>query len=188
MKSIRYKANGFTLIETLVVINLSLLIFALLISFYLFVSKYSSTVEKKVFSQAEVSMFLGRVHEKLQKTESFYINAEDSILTCTINANENISFGNDYIKLNPSSVLILDSVYVDISLIEENELLSINNGSIQNRYLVNQSDGRIYSHKIKTIRLLIRQEGREYRMNYFVPANRLQSFQNLYRSGGPKND
>lgn len=171
------KNNGFTLIETLVTINLSFITISLIFSFYLFAQKFSESLSQNYLEKYIQTSFLNALEKTLNNGDGYILRfVDDSII---INTNEE-----DSILISPNSISInrifeitnLDSISISISTDIESYLVKWENGTLTNSNFENQT---LESNKILSILFEIVVNKKYYSFNHSPISNSTTHFINI---------
>lgn len=175
MKTIK-NVEGFTLIEMLVVINLSFLIVGAIVSFYMLTDKYIIGLTKRYEEKQTTYDFYYKLDEMLNKSDDYFFvsNETNSALICE---NDTVLFTENSITSRRLSAIndILTSK-LRINLTSGDSIIVIN-GRIEDN-LMYASTGEISSDSIRSIQLSIKKKNTlDYEIRKEPVPNKL--FQNI---------
>lgn len=94
------KNNGFTLIETLVSINLAFIAISLVFSFYLFVKSFYESFSSNYIEKYSTTNFFYQLEKTLNNSDEYYIQFLDEKVIIHTNENDSIIITADSISLN----------------------------------------------------------------------------------------
>ncbi len=168
------KNNGFTLFEIIVGINIGFLLLTVLVSFFLFSTKFISSTTKNLNERQNINDFLIRFETTLRKADHFYIQKLDSSFVCIVNNYDSISFNKNFISLMDIYIISeIENYGVNITM-ESGELLSFSNGSLEESFPPMISSGDIIS-----IDLDVLKNSHSYRAHYITPNISINRFRNI---------
>ena len=173
---IHYDEKGFTLVELVVVINLSFMIIAAVVSLYLLTNKYFLGTTRR-FEEKEITLdFLYKLEEYLSKTDNYaFVASSDSLQILSIR--DTINFQKDKITSHILPVITdLDSMETRLTFLSGNEIIISDE---KTKEWINPGETVIYSSdSITTVSLLIRR-GKEYRTTIYNNPTPYKLFRNL---------
>ncbi len=118
--------NGFTLIEILVGINLSLLAVTFLFSFYLFAIKFISATTTKLDEKENISNFLFLFNNSLKKSNQYYFKSTGKEQFFVIDNRDTVSFQSSELQINSLyEIDKVDSYSLTINTIEQTKIILI---------------------------------------------------------------
>lgn len=174
------KNNGFTLIETLVSINLSFIAISLIFSFYLFAQKFSESLSRNYVDKYTQFGFFNYLEKTLNNCDEYFIAFyEDKIIINTSNE--------DSILISPNSISIngifeltkLDSIYISISTDTNQESLNWNSGFLDDPASLLKMSTGFKSNKILSILFEIKRNNKQHSYTlYSIPSSDFK-FQNI---------
>lgn len=172
--------NGFTLIETLVAINLSFIAIGFIFSFYLFAQRFTETLSRNFTDKYLIQNFFN-------KTVSIIKNANYYEITEVNNAIIIITEGTDSIFISATSmslknILIIDDLEkaaITVQLFSDKELILQPEITQNNLSQINGSDYPLQSSKIKCIGIEIIKKDKKYSYEYFTPSYAINRFNNI---------
>jgi hypothetical protein len=165
------KNNGFTLIETLVAINLSFIAVGFIFSFYLFAQRFTDTLSRNFIDKYLIQNIFNKTVRMLKGADYFEI----------INNNGAISIvtdGQDFILISANSMSLknilniteLEKPILTIKLFSGKELV-LQPGDIENNVSqIGGTDFPLQSSKIKCLLFEIIKKDKKYSFEYFTPA------------------
>jgi len=171
--------DGFTLIEILVSMNLSFILITLLVTMYLFTSKFTSQTIKRITNKVEITTSLSGFFKELERADCFYFEQRDSSTVLVINNQDTIYFRKD--NITSSQLFGLDRIekYELCLSIESGEEIKLINGIIMNSTYNLQDKLRFESPFINKISLILESCGKQYITYYIKPPYLISNFKNI---------
>ncbi|MBL1215600.1 MAG: hypothetical protein HND52_19695 [Ignavibacteriae bacterium] len=161
--------SGFTLVEILIGMNLSFLVFTILVSTFLLLGNFINTSTKKLEARREQNLMLHILDELFYKTSAFSISHsfKDSITTIEFSDSKILQLLNNEISINGEKYLANIQSY---SLTINTELEQIKIGSRSNlNYVYSELlDSNISSNSIVSLSIEINFPKKKY-SRYFKP-------------------
>lgn len=146
------KNNGFTLIETLVSINISFIAISLIISFYLFTQKFSESLSKNYTNKYIEISFFNNLERALRKSDEYFINILDDKIIIKTSNDDSIYIAQDSISLNSLfSISNIENLDISISTDIDNKILIKNCEIISDLTSLLVSKNSIKSNLINSI-------------------------------------
>lgn len=178
MKSLN-KNNGFTLIETLVSINLSVIAISLIFSFYLFAKKFSESLSRNYMDKYVQISFFNNLEKTLNNSDEYFIKfTEDRISIITSNE-DSIFISKNAISINGISELTkLDSISIGISTDLNEEMLNWKDGVLENSTLLLNENSVLESNEIILILFEIKRNNKNCSFQYFLSPNSISRYKN----------
>lgn len=175
------REEGFTLIEILVGINLSFILVTLLISFYLFSVKFTSTTTTKLNEKQNISNFLFLFNERLKKSEEYYFVQKNKEELFILDDRDTVSFNKSSFTIkNLFKINYIEKYLMTIELLS-GERLSFLNGERVLGALNSKLDNSIPSSKIHNVEISFSVHNKNY---HLIAVNYLQEckgFKNISR-------
>jgi len=174
MKFIK-EENGFTLVELLVVINLSFLVLSFVVSFYLLMNKYFVGTTKKFEEKHTTYDFLYKLEELTNKTEHYSMEIQENVVRFIINQ-DTVVFSND--KMTSNRFMSFDKISnyeLKISTLLGKEII-MNEGKLLEPILSGEKKV-IVSDSINSIALSF-EKGQKYQCQIYnnpVPYSRFRN-------------
>ncbi len=176
----RIKENsGFTLIETLVTINLSFIAVSLVFSFFLFTQKFISSSISRLEGKNNLYNPLNIVEQEFRQSDQFEIRFLTSSTKILFN-------NNDQVEITSDSITFFDLWTEDIELSKliirnwDNKKFMVENGKLSEYPLFYFEDEKVlHSQDIRLIELMILKDKKEYRYEYSIPPVALRRFKNI---------
>ncbi|MFC2094556.1 hypothetical protein ACFLSH_02895 [Bacteroidota bacterium] len=174
------KIDGFTLVETLVAINLSFLALTFMMSAYLFSQKFISSYIKKLDEKYNIQIFLDHLDRTLNSSDSFQIKLNDRTTTFLINDNELLLIQESGITLlNYDEIHGIEYSELQIKM-DENESLSVINGKpIKSLKFNIEGIKQISSNSLNEINMKFRINSKDYKYRFINPGIAIQQFDNI---------
>lgn len=168
--------KGFTLIEMIVVINLSFIIITAVVSLYLLTNKYFLGTTRR-FEEKETTLdFLYKLEEYLSKTDNYtFVVSSDSLQILSIR--DTINFQKEKITSHIlPAITDIDSMETRLSFLSGNEIIIPDE---KTKEWINPGETVMYSSdSITTVSLLIRR-GKEYRTTIYNNSTPYKLFRNM---------
>lgn len=179
--------KGFTLIETLVAINLSFLAITFIFSFYLFTKKFTETLSKNYTEKYLIQSFFSSVDKALKKPDYFEVTMQNGNLQIISNQNASFNLFKDSISLNNIlSLSSLDRAGVTIFLFDNRELIIEPGTEIENGEFMYEGTFPIKSYSIKSIRFEIEKRAKKYSYEFYLPDIAIKRFENIRSTSSPQ--
>lgn len=175
---ILYDNKGFTLVETLVAINLVLIAVTFIFSFYLFFQKFTGSLSKNYEEKYIIQSLFSKIDLTLRKSDFYTVSWNDNnILIVTENGdsviitNESISLSN-YITVQGSENITLEVILFS------NDRVKFESGALTEKPLC-IDESSIISYKIRSIDVRVKLNGKEYAYEIITPAFSNKRFNNV---------
>lgn len=173
------KNNGFTLIEIIVGINIGFLLLTVIVTFFLFSTKFVATTTKKMDERQNINNFLSRLETTLRKADHFYLQRLDTTAVCIVNDADTILFNNN--------IFSLMNIYKIKGFKEYNSVIEMQpeNQSSMSEEIVKKSlsdlrqNGIVYSGDIKSISIEFSKNNHPYSFCYINPNISINRFRNI---------
>lgn len=176
LKKIRNE-EGFTLLEVVIAVNLSLIVIGIVFSFILFIGKFTHSLDRKLDRKSTVYAFLYGLEKKLDNSEEFRFEIYNNNLNLVVNNKEIIYFGKSEISSN-SEILLSDLGYIELSIITDSEYLYRNGEIVKGRF-DSANSNIIKNEDIKEIKIILNYHGKKIEYNYSVFRYSTKQFKNL---------
>ena len=175
MKFIK-EQKGFTLIELMITINLSFLVLAFIVSFYLMISKIFFSTTKRAEEKHVTNDFFYKLNEMLNKAEwySFQVSDSSSQIICD---RDTVDFYQG--KISGSSIMYLDNIenYETNIFFLSGDSLKISNGRVEN--ILMPGETKVFaSDTIKSISIWL-EKNRIYNCSVYNKSIAYKRFKNL---------
>ncbi|KAF0140068.1 MAG: hypothetical protein FD122_2703 [Stygiobacter sp.] len=173
---IRFDEKGFTLVELVVVINLSFMIIAAVVSLYLLTNKYFLGTTRR-FEEKEITLdFLYKLEEFLSKTDNYtFVASSDSLQILSIR--DTINFQKDKITSHIlPAITDLDSMETRLSFLSGNEIIL---SGEKTKEWIKPGETVIYSSDSITAVSLLIKRGKVYRTTIYNKPTPYKLFRNL---------
>ncbi|HLN34654.1 MAG TPA: hypothetical protein VK250_05160 [Nitrososphaeraceae archaeon] len=175
MKSIS-ESKGFTIIELLVTINIAFLVIFFIITFYIFISKYSLGIMNNLELKSKSFLFLSKSNSILKKCDYFLIYAYNDSLIINTSDNHNIFFSIDNCKI--------DGIEMDFNLDQaqfkffkdNEEILGYN---LDARIKNENQEITLNSKELNEISIMSIMNGRIYQISYYKDDVSSKRFKNI---------
>ncbi|MDP2362616.1 MAG: hypothetical protein Q8M94_02480 [Ignavibacteria bacterium] len=172
--------KGFTLIETLVSINLSFIAISLIFSFYLFAQKFSESLSRNYLDKYIQISFFNNLERTLNNSDEYFINfIEDRIIINTSNE-DSIFISQDSISLNGIfEISRIENLNIRSSTDTEKDMLTWNDGILEDPASLLNQDNILESTSIRTILFEIERNNKVYTYQIFSPASSISHFKDI---------
>ena len=173
------KENGFTLMEVIVGINLGFLVISVIISFFLFSTKFVRVTTTNLDERQTVNEFILRLNKTFRSASNFNFIQTDSNYIFTINEKDTVLISNNSFSLK--SIYDLDNIQKYNLMISSysNENIIIQNGELLKAFYNDNWQLQINSGEIKNIDLAFRKDGKSYQFYYVSPDISINKFRNI---------
>lgn len=173
-----FKNNGFTLIEILVGINIGFLLITVIVTFFLFSTKFVATTTKNLEQRQNINDSLFRLGNTLRKAEHFYIQPNDSFTLCVINDRDTISLSRNSLSLmNLYKIDGIAKYNVVLNLIS-GEQVTISDGILEANFIGKQNS-IILSSEIDDMLIEFKLKEQLYDFRYITPNTSANRFRNI---------
>lgn len=174
------KIDGFTLVETLVAINLSFLSLTFVMSVYLFSQKFISSYMKKLDEKYNIQIFLDHLDKTLSSTDSFQIKLNEKTTSFFLNDKELLQIEKSrIILLNYDEIHGIEYSELQIKM-DENESLTVINGMPDKNLQFNiEGKKQISSNSLNEINMKFRINNKEYKYRFINPGIAIRQFDNI---------
>lgn len=173
------KENGFTLMEVIVGINLGFLVISVIISFFLFSTKFVRVTTTNLDERQTVNEFILRLNKTFRSASNFNFIQTDSNYIFAINEKDTILVGNSSFSLKTIYRLNNIQKYDLIISSYSKENIIIQNGKMLKAFFNYNRQLQINSGEIKNIDLAFRKDGKSYQFNYVSPDISVNKFRNI---------
>ena len=171
------KNSGFTLIETLVAINLSFIAISLIFSFYLFAQKFSESLSRNYTDKYIQLSFFNNLEKWLNNSDGYILRLIDDRLIINTSNEDSILISPTSISINEIFELSnIDSISISISTDIESYLVKWENGTLTNSNFENQT---LESNKILSILFEIKRNSKKYSFEFFTSSFPTIHFKNI---------
>lgn len=166
--------DGFTLIEILVAIFLTVLATSFIVSFYLFATKFIKSTSTNLDEKQKINRFVFDVSEMLQKSSGFEVNIKGDVAMISLNNQKNITFSKGNISIdNYYSLNDVNRYYLLINLDDGEEV------TVDSKNINTQIEKNILANSISTISLEIDYKSKVYKTIYYKPQISSLRFNNI---------
>ncbi|MBN2571425.1 MAG: hypothetical protein JXA68_04800 [Ignavibacteriales bacterium] len=173
------KISGFTLIETIVGINLSFLLLTSLISFYLFISKYVASTTRNFEDKQIINEFFVRLNDALKKSDEFFYVNEHGSNFLLFNQHDTITFNKESLDIKKIyKINKIDSYEIIFKLFsgEQNKI----KGNAENDFIYSSlRDSKLKNSEIVSISFSIVKNKKEYQYFFYNKKIANKNFQNI---------
>ncbi len=171
------KNNGFTLLETLVSINLAFIAISLVFSFYLFAKSFYESFSSNYIEKYSTTNFFYQLEKKLNNPDEYYIQfLDEKVIIYTIE-NDSIIITANSISLNGViNITNLENVKLRSSTDIEEEHFAWISGVLSSG---NSRSTELQSQKIQSLFFEIERKKKKYSYSIYSPTNSIRRFTNL---------
>ena len=176
------KSNkGFTLIETLVSINLSFIAISLIFSFYLFAQQFSESISRNYTDKYIQMSFFYNLERTLSQSEEYFIKIlEDNIIINTSH-DDSIFISQDSISLNGIfEISKIEYLNISISTDTEQEVLSWSDGVLEDPNGLLNENNILESNSILSILFEIERNKKICSKKIFSSNASITHFKNIF--------
>lgn len=174
------KIDGFTLVETLVAINLSFLSITFMMSAYLFSQKFISSYMKKLDEKYNIQIFLDHLDKTLSSNDYFQINLNEKTTSFFLNDKELLKIEESRITLsNFGEIHGIEYSELKIKMDENESLIVINGKPIKNIKFNIEGKKQISSSSLNEINLKFRINNKDYKYRFINPGSAIRQFDNI---------
>lgn len=171
------KNNGFTLIETLVSINLAFIAISLVFSFYLFAKSFYESFSSNYIEKYSTTNFFYQLEKTLNNSDEYYIQLLDEKVIIHTIENDSIIITANSISLNGViNITNLENVKLRSSTDTEVEHFAWISGVLSSG---NSGSTELQSQKIQSLFFEIERKKTKYSYSIYSPANSIRRFTNL---------
>lgn len=172
--------NGFTLIETLVAINLSFIAIGFIFSFYLFAQRFTETLSRNFTDKYLIQNFFNNADRMIKSANSFEIINNNGTINITTDEQDSIVISTTSMSLKSVlKITELEIPLITIVLYSGKELVLQPEITENNLSQISGTDFPLQSSKIKCIRFEIIKKDKKYSYEYFTPAYAINRFVNI---------
>jgi len=174
--------KGFTLIETLVSINLSFIAISLIFSFYLFSQKFSESLSRNYLDKYIQISFFNNLERTLCNSDYYVIRFVDDWIILNTNSNDSIFISKDSISLNNLFFISnIENLGISISTNTEKEVLNWNGGVLEDPESLLNKDNILESNSIHSILFKFKRNKKFYFYHYFSSNTSISNLKNLLK-------
>ncbi len=172
--------NGFTISETLVVINLALLMFIILVGFYLFMMKFSSNLNTRLSSKQDLYDQIFFISQALERSERYTINVDEESAQIKLKEGGVIDFKNGQIIINEEFSLS-DSIDYSIQIFNlDKEQVFIKNGQCVRRPFDSDIPFSLVSADLNWVEFIFERNNREIKFTHYPSSTSITNFKNIH--------
>jgi Tfp pilus assembly protein PilW len=156
--------DGFTLIEILVTMNLTIIAITLIVSFYLFASKFIKAATNHFEKEQKINQFAFNLQDIINKSNGFNILINQNIVLITLESGKKLVFTDSTISLDDYYELKDTQGYNFLINLEDGENIAVNTkaeSSIEQR--------EINAGKIANMNITIAYNDKQYNIIYNKP-------------------
>lgn len=170
MKSLR-EERGFTILELLVAINVSCILITLVVSVFLFVTKFSKNIIIQSEKNSEVHQYLNYLADRIQKGKNYTVNAERGRIYIVFDERDTLEVyskeRNQFVFTECTGIkLKIKSVSGEVEEINSDIMTEF-----KNKYFLSQ--------EIKSILFIFNVKGRDYLVECYNPVISTQRIKNI---------
>ena len=176
------KNKGFTLIETLVAINLSFIALTVIISFFLFAKNFSESLSRNYINKYLQISFFNNVENALRNSDNYFINIGDNKTIIKTNNEDSIYFAQDSIALNTIFFISkIEKTEISITTDTDADIVIRNGELVTNPTSLLNENKILESNRIHSISFQIIKNKMKYSYQIFSPAVSVTHFKNLFK-------
>jgi len=173
------KNNGFTLIEIIVGINIGFLLLTVIVTFFLFSTKFVATTTKKMDERQNINGFLSRLETTLRKADHFYLERLDTNVVCIVNDSDTIVLNNNSFSLMNIYEIKDFKEYSSIIEMQPENQSSISDEIVKKSLSDLDQNATVYSGDIKSISIEFSKSNYPYSFCYINPNISINRFRNI---------
>lgn len=172
--------NGFTLIETLVAINLSFIAIGFIFSFYLFAQRFTETLSRNFTDKYLIQNFFYETDRMLKSADYFEIINNNGNINIVTDEQDSIFISVTSLSLKNILIIAeLEKPVITIKLFSGKEPI-LQPGAMENNVSqISGTDFPLQSSKIKCILFELIKKDKKYSFVYFAPAYAINRFNNI---------
>lgn len=173
-------SKGFTLIETLVSINLSFIAISLIFSFYLFAQKFSESFSRNYIHKYTQISFFNNLERVLNNSDEFVINYFDEKIFITTSNEDSIFISQDSISLNNFFFISkIENLNLSISTDTNQETLTWNDGVLVDPESLLNEDIILESNSVKSLLFEFERNSKNYSYQIFSSNTSISHLKNI---------
>jgi len=170
---------GFTLMEVIVGINLGFLVLSVVVSFFLFSTKFISATTSNLEKKQNVNEFLIRLNNSFRTSNNFVFEQKDSNYIFTLNSVDTISINKHSFSLKKQYKITNIKNY-ELSITSyDNEKILIKDGMLLKGFYNSGQNLFTYSGDIKVIEMMFTKNKSSYNFSYYSPDISINKFRNI---------
>ena len=179
MNKAKNSAGGFTLMEILVTINVSLILISMGVAFYLFALKFVGMTTKRLQERNNICTVLYNVKQKLQRSENFKFVGEGYKKYLILDEQDTIEIKNNALALiDLYKIEEIANIETKIVLADNDELV-IENGKIIQQPMQFSLEEGIHNYDIAAVKILVEKNEHKYQMEYYNNYQAIKRFNNI---------
>lgn len=177
MKSLK-QDKGFTVIETLVAVNLMFISVTFIFSFSLFIQKFTGTLSGNFTDKYIMQSLFSKIDLTLRKSDQFIVSLNNDMIFIITDSEDSVIISKESISLtNYNTVSALDDITCQFNLFS-NDRIVFENGTIIEK-AANITENAIQSSEIKSIEIRVEINGKKNTYEIITPAFSVKRFTNL---------
>lgn len=174
--------RGFTLIETLVSINLSFIAISLIFSFYLFAQKFSESLSRNYTDKYIQMSFFYNLEKTLSNSDEYIIKFIGNKIIINTSTDDSIYISKDSISLNGIfEISKIERIDISISTDTEQDVLSWSDGVLEDPASLLNENNILESNSIHFILFEFERNKKIYTYQIFSPATSISHFTSISR-------
>ncbi|MBE0539517.1 MAG: type II secretion system protein [Ignavibacterium sp.] len=172
--------KGFTLIETLVSINLSFIGISLIFSFYVFTQKFSESLSR-IYTDKYIQMsFIHNLEKTLNNSDKYFIIIFDDRIIINTSNYDSIFISQDSISLNGIlEITNIENINFSISTDMGKYVVTWSDGVLTDPTALINEDNILESNLIHSILFEFERNKRIYEYHIFSPYTSISHFNNV---------
>lgn len=177
MKSLKQN-KGFTLIETLVAINLMFISVTFIFSFFLFIQKFTGTLSGNFTDKYIMQSLFSKIDLTLRKSDQFIVSFNNNMIYIITDSEDSVIITKESISLtNYNTVTASDNIISKFNLFSNDRIIFENGTIIENT--ANITENAIHSSVIRSIEIGVEINGKKNVYEIITPAFSVKRFINL---------
>ncbi len=170
--------NGFTIIETLVAINLMFITITFIFSFFVFAQNFTGTLSRNYTDKYIIQSLFSKIDLTLRKSDQFTVSFNNKFIHIVTNDVDSIIISKESINLsNYISVPVHENITVRLDMFSNDQVM-FENGVITDMQ-TSLGGNVLNSIKIRSIDIKLDINGRRYQYEVITPAFSVKRFKNL---------
>ncbi|MFZ1288476.1 MAG: hypothetical protein WAR79_00175 [Melioribacteraceae bacterium] len=170
--------NGFTIIEIIVGINISFILLTVLITFFLFASKFVSSTTKNLDERQNTNEFFLKFESTLNRADHFYFEKIDDSYLCVVDDYDTIIINQDSCSLRKLFSIKNINDYNIVFNMQDGIIIKIKNGKVDD-FKMSDKDNNITSQDILELTIDIIKNHNSYRFYYINPNISINRLRNI---------
>lgn len=170
--------NGFTIIEIIVGINISFMLFTVLVTFFLFASKFVSSTTKNLDERQTVNEFLLKLEATLNKADHYYFEKKENLYLCVVDDHDTVLINQDSCSLGKVYSIKNLNDYDLVFNMQDGRIIKINKDNVEG-FNFNDQQNTISSKDILELTIDILKNHNTFSLYYVNPNISINRFRNI---------